>query len=289
MSARVTPMTRRAALGALAMLSVWPVTQGIAANSGQTRGITANSGQTQAATEPQNTVTEPHNAVVITYSSTLPDRPLLRRQVLQVLQPRLEKWRRGGTLAGYRVLFNSFPGRGGWDLLAILTFKDFDAIEKWRNIERSSPGGLTAQELGVLAPSDEYLMDIVGQSHAAATISRAGVFLVIPYVFSPTAVQRYLQYARGYILPETEGWMRHGNISGYGLYVNRFYPDEPVQSLLVIEYKDFDALSHRETVVEQTRKELSADPAWRSWSEAKDSEHMRTEKRAVIAEQLAAR
>lgn len=262
---------RRAAVGMLAMLSVWPVTQSIAAGNAQTLPAA-----------------QPQNAVVISYRSTVASRPLLRREVLQVLQPRLEKWRRDGTVAGYRVLFNSFPDGGTWDLLAILTFRDFDGIERWRNVERSSPGGLTAQELRVLAPSAEYLMDVIGQSQAADASARPGVFLVIPYVFSPTPLDRYLQYARGYILPETEGWMRHGTVSGYGLYVNRFYPDEPVQSLLVVEYRSFDALSHREESVAQTRKELSADPAWRSWSQAKDRDHIRTEKRAVIAEQLTA-
>lgn len=247
-----------------------------------TRGVAA----VNAAIGPAN---EPQNAVVITYRSTVAGRPLLRREGLHVLAPRLERWRRDGTLAGYRLLFNSFADRGTWDLLAILTFKDFDGIEKWRDIERSSPGGLGAEELKALTPTAEYLMDIVGRSRAPGTVSGPGVFLVIPYVFSPTSLDRYLQYAHGYILPETEGWLRHGNISSYGLYVNRFYPDEPVQSLLVIGYKSFDALSHREAVVAQTRKELSADTAWKSWSEAKDREHIRTEKRAVIAEQLAAR
>lgn len=270
--ARVAGMARRAAVGALAMLSVWPAAQSIAASYAQTLPAA-----------------QPQNAVVITYRSTVASRPLLRREALQVLVPRLERWRRDGTIAGYRLLFSSFPDRSTWDLLAILTFKDFDGIERWRNVERSAPGGLTAPELQILAPSAEYLMDIVGQSRPGSASGRPGVFLVIPYVFSPTPLQRYLQYAHGYILPETEGWMRHGNISSYGLYVNRFYPDEPVQSLLLVEYKDFDALSHREAVVEQTRKDLSADAAWRSWSDAKDREHIRTEKRAVIAEQLAVR
>jgi hypothetical protein len=265
-------MAPRAAVGALAVLSILPAAESFAAS--------------YAHTVP---AAQPQNAVVITYRGTAASRPLLRREALQVLVPRLDRWRRDGTLAGYRLLFNSFPDRSTWDLLAILTFEDFDGIEKWRDVERSSPGGLTPQALQVFAPSAEYLMDIVGQSQAASAGGRPGVFLVIPYVFSPTPLQRYLQYAHGYILPETEGWMRHGNISSYGLYVNRFYPDEPVQSLLLLEYKDFDALSHREAVVEQTRKDLSADPAWRSWSEAKDREHIRTEKQAVIAEQLAVR
>lgn len=255
---------RRAAT-ALLLLSLWPAARSIAA----------------AAPQPQN-------AVVITYRSTAAHRPLLRREVRQTLVPRLEAWRRNGTLAGYQLLFNSFVDGRSWDLLAILTFKDFDGIEKWRQVERASPGGLDASELRVLTPSGEYLMDIAGREQTAEARSRPGVFLVIPYVFSPTPRAHYLEYARGYIFPETEGWMRHGNIRGYGLYVNRFYPDSPIQSLLIIEYKDFDALSHRTAVVAQTRRELSADPAWSSWSKAKDNEHMRTEKGAVIAEQLAA-
>jgi hypothetical protein len=212
----------------------------------------------------------------------------LRRQVLKDLVPRLEAWRRAGAIVGYQLLFNSFVDSKTWDLLAILRFRNFDGIERWRDIERTSPGGLTGPQLRILAPSSEYLMDIVQSSQPAGSAPRPGPFLVIPYVFSPTPLDRYLQYAHGYILPEAEGWMRHGNISGYALYVNRFYPDQPVQSLLVLAYKDFDALSHREAVVAQTRKELRADPAWRSWSDAKGGEHIRTEKAAVIAEQLAA-
>lgn len=61
-----------------------------------------------------------------------------------------------------------------------------------------------------------------------------------------------------------------------------------MQSLLVLEYEDFNALSNREAVVAQTRRELSADPARKSWSDAKDHEHIRSEKQGVIAEELAA-
>lgn len=232
---------------------------------------------------------QPRSALVITYRSGAAERPLLRQEVQKDLVPRLEGWRRDGTIAGYQLLFNSFVDAKTWDLLAILTFRNFDGIERWRRIERSSPGGLTAHELRIFAPSSEYLMDVVQRSPPVRSGAPPGVFLVIPYVFSPTPLERYLQYAHGYIVPEIEGWMRHGNISSYGLYVNRFYPDEPVQSLLVLEYKDFNALSNRATVVEQTRRELSADPVWKSWSDAKDHEHIRSEKQGVIAEELAAR
>jgi hypothetical protein len=262
LTSTATLITRRAAMAALAVLSMMTTSAMAAAR--------------------------PQNAVVITYRTTAANRPLLRREVRQTLVPRLQAWRRDGTLAGFQLLFSSFVDRGSWDLLAVLTFRDFDGIAKWRKIERAYPGGLDAQELRILTPDAEYLMDTVGRAQAPGGAGRPGVFLVIPYVFSPTPLGRYLQYAHGYILPEAEGWMRRGNISGYGLYVNRFYPDAPTQSLLIIEYKDFAALAHRAAVVEETRQELSADPTWRSWSEQKASAHIRTEKRAVIAEQLAA-
>jgi hypothetical protein len=61
-----------------------------------------------------------------------------------------------------------------------------------------SHGGLTAQALRVLRPTAEYLTDIVGRSQAAGSGARPGVFLVIPYVFSPTPLEEYLRYAHGY-------------------------------------------------------------------------------------------
>lgn len=273
MTMRMAARASGAVSCALAILSLWPTISAMAAIPVGTFA------------RPQ---LQPCSAVVIAYRSGIEDRPLLRREVLTRLVPRLEGWRRDGTISGYQLLFNSFVDSRTWDLLAILSFRNFDGIDRWREIERTSPGGLTRSELHLLAPSSEYLMDVVRRSPAAGSNARAGVFLVIPYVFSPTPLDRYLQYAQGYILPETDGWMRHGNISSYGLYVNRFYPDEPVQSLLVLEYRDFDALSHREAVVAQTRSELSADPGWKSWSDAKSAGQIRKEKAAVIAEQLAA-
>lgn len=230
----------------------------------------------------------PTDTVVIMYRCAPADRPLLRRKVLATIVPRFEKWKRSGILAGYRLLFSSLVSAESWDMLAIVRLGDFHGIERWRDIERTFPGGLSGTELRVMSPTSEFVMDTVQFAETSEGIQRPGVFLVIPYVFSPTPVGKYIKYARGYVIPEMEGWLKRDNISGYGLYVNQFYPDSPVQALLVIEYKDIDALAQREQVVEETREALSHDPAWKSWSELKGQGHMRVEKQSVIAEQLAA-
>ena len=230
----------------------------------------------------------PTDTVVIMYRCAPADRPLLRQKALATVGPRFEKWKRSGILGGYRLLFSSLVSAGSWDMIAIVELGDFRGIERWRNIERSFPGGLSGAELRVMSPVSELVMDTVRLNQTADAIRHPGVFLVIPYLFSPTPVEKYIDYARGYVLPETEGWLKRGNISGYGLYVNHFYPDSPVQALLVIEYQDIDALARREQVVAATREALSHDPAWKSWSELKGQGSMRVEKQSVIAEQLAA-
>lgn len=243
-------------------------------------------GLTSVAAAPQ--APPPTDTVVIMYRCAAADRPLLRRKVLATIAPRFEKWKRSGILAGYRLLFSSFVSAESWDMIAIVNFGDFHGVERWRNIERTFPGGLSGAELRVLSPMSEFVMDTVRLTQTSEGVHHPGVFLVIPYVFTPTPVGKYIDYARGYIIPETEGWLKRGNISGYGLYVNQFYPDSPVQALLVIEYKNADALARREQVVEATREALSQDPAWKSWSELKGQGNMRVEKQSVIAEQLAA-
>src|SRR5579883_147585 len=102
---------------ALAILSLWPTISAMAAIPVGTFA------------RPQ---LQPRSAVVIAYRSGIEDRPLLRREVLTRLVPRLDGGRRDGTISGYQLLFNSFVDSRTWDLLAILSFRNFDGIDRWR-------------------------------------------------------------------------------------------------------------------------------------------------------------
>lgn len=229
----------------------------------------------------------PTDTLVIMYRCAPSDRTQLRHEALATLAPRFEHWKRSGLIDGYRLLFSSYVDAKSWDMLAIVRLRSFRGIARWRAVERKSPGGLDSAMLHIASPTHEFIMDTIGSTHKAQGEGHPGVFLVIPYTFSPTPYDEYVTYARQYVLPETNGWLHRGNITGYGLYVNHFYPDSPVQSLLVIEYKDIDALANRTQAVEATREALSHDPAWLTWSRRKANEHLRSEGQSVIAEQLA--
>jgi hypothetical protein len=229
----------------------------------------------------------PTDTLVILYHCAPSARPLQRHEATTILAPRFEHWKRNGLIKGYRLLFSSYVNAKSWDMLAIVRLGSFRGIARWRAVERKFPGGLDSAMLRIASPTNEFIMDTIQSKRTPQGERHAGVFLVIPYTFSPTPYDEYVTYARQYVLPETNGWLKRGNITGYGLYVNHFYPDSPVQALLVIEYRNVDALAHRAKVVEATREALSHDPSWTSWSHKKAKGHMRNEGQSVIAEQLA--
>ena len=232
-------------------------------------------------------IAPPTDTLVIMYRCAPSARPQLRHEAITTLAPRLDHWKHEGLIKGYRLLFSSYVNAKSWDMLAIVRLGGFRGIARWRAVERKFPGGLDSTMLRIASPTNEFIMDTIQAKRTLQGERHAGVFLVIPYTFSPTSYDEYVTYARQYVLPETNGWLQRGNITGYGLYVNHFYPDSPVQALLVIEYRNVDALAQRGKVVQATRKALSHDPAWASWSHKKAKGHMRNEGQSVIAEQLA--
>jgi hypothetical protein len=74
-------------------------------------------------------------------------------------------------------------------------------------------------------------------------------------------------------------------LAGYGLHVARYYAGRPWTALLVLDYRDEDALARRDEVVAKVRARLAADPAWKAISDNKKA--MRAEKQLAVADQLA--
>jgi hypothetical protein len=225
--------------------------------------------------------------VVISYRCSSTKRAALREQILKSALPRFEKWKTEGVLEQYRLLFNSFVDDDTWDLLAIIAFHEYNDVDRWRKIERSMPGGLTAEELSLASPLSTNSMDLSWwEALPASEQSRVGesVFFVIPYVYSPTSTEDYIKYLDGYVIPQTKGWMREGILSSYEIYLNRYPASQPWQALFVLQYKDWASFGQREKVVTKVRQELRQDPAWKALSDNKLQ--IRVEKKAVISEQL---
>lgn len=225
--------------------------------------------------------------LIITYRCAPAKRPAFRSSIEKTETPRFEKWKKAGVLENYSFLFNWYVDENTWDLMEVISFHAFEDVGRWREIERTAPGGLSEVSLQLGTPTNTYSVDLTWQGVApsAKGVSEKSVFLVIPYdVFN---IEEYKPYVVGYVMPQIEGWIREGVLSSYSLYLNRYYAGKPWDSLLILEYRDLESFGQRERVVAKVRAALSADPRWKSLSDNK--QNIRTEKESVLAEELGRR
>lgn len=223
-------------------------------------------------------------SLIITYRCSPANRPAFRDSVEKTELARFEKWKRSGVIGSYRLLFNWYADEDTWDLMAIFGFHQYTDLARWQEIERTSPGGLSPAALRLGAPSKAYSADQSWHElPAAAENARSkSVFLVIPY--DVANMEEYKPYVADYVIPQVKGWIREGILTGYSLYLNRYYAGKPWDALLILEYKDLESLGQRESVIAKVRATLSQDPKWKAISDNK--KNVRTEKEPVIAEEL---
>jgi len=226
----------------------------------------------------------PTTLIIITYRCAPAHRTSFRDSILKTDLPRFEKWRTAGTLENYRLLFNWYVDENTWDMIAVLSFHQYAGVARWREIERSSPGGLSQESLRLGAPTNTYSADLNwhGTMPGVNGDTSKSVFFVIPY--DVANLEDYKPYVAGYVIPQMDGWIREGVLRSYSLYLNRYYAGKPWDSLLILEYKDMESFGQRESVVAKVRAALSADPKWKALSDNK--KNIRTEKETVLAEEL---
>ena len=220
--------------------------------------------------------------LLITYRCLPEKRPDLRNLMRQEGLQRLEGYRRNAILAGYRVLLSRYVDINNWDLMLLLSFPDYPAVEKWKRVEREAPGGLPTGVLSMATSMSTYPMDLVRRK-AIADAPLQPVYLVIPYTYSVTA-PAYLQYVDDYVTPQFDGWMDEGVLADYEIYMQRYTAARPFDVLFFLEYKDDESLGLREKVVAKVRQRLQADPKWKAIADNKQS--IRVEKEAIIADEL---
>ena len=74
---------------------------------------------------------------------------------------KFETWKDRGVLAEYRVLFTSYLDSEAYDMFTLLTFADYAAVDKWREVEKHFPGGLAPEALRLIASAVTYPLDAV--------------------------------------------------------------------------------------------------------------------------------
>src|SRR5581483_3445685 len=224
----------------------------------------------EAASAAENPISGGPRELLITYRAEPANRPAFRRYLQSMLAPQLQKLEREGVLKSYQILFNPFVQPTTWDAMTVLSFNHFTDTRRWQQIERESPGGLSAAGLKLGKPVATYSADLGWDNGAAdGGPPQDRVFYVIPYSY--TSADQYKKYVDGYVIPQVEGWIKDGALSRYRIYMNR-YPvgdPEPWDTLFVYEYRNLEAFGRRDEVVASVRAPLRADPAWKQWNDIK--------------------
>jgi hypothetical protein len=221
--------------------------------------------------------------LVIAYHSEPIHRAAFRAYLSKDEVTRLATLRNRGVLDGYQILFNSFVTPRTWDALIILKFAHYSDTEKWKEIERSMPGGLDRKGLALAKPIETVSADLSWEGSASQADSNAdGVFYVIPYKYN--VLDQYKKFVDAYVVPQVTAWIADGALTQYRIYLNRDSVDSPWDALFVYKYRDLDAFGRREELLAKTRVPLRNDPAWKAMNDIKST--IRTEYANTIAESL---
>jgi hypothetical protein len=223
--------------------------------------------------------------LLITYRSQPADRPAFRAYLQSEYRSQLDKLRQQGVLKSYQILFNPFVSSGTWDSMTVLGFAHYSDTQRWKEIERTMPGGLTAKGLRLAKPVDTYSADL-SWSGTAETPSddRASVYYVIPYEY--VALDPYRKYVDAYVIPQVQGWMRKGALASYRFFMHRFPVGPTWDALFIYQYRDLEAFGRRDEIIAEVRRTLVDDPVWKQFHDTKQS--IRTETENTTTESLAA-
>ena len=197
---------------------------------------------------------------------------------------RFEGWKKQGILKDYNILFNSYLDSETYDLLTLLTFQDFSGVNRWKEIERTAPGGLSNEALKLVTSAITYSLDLVRRG-ASKERPKTGqsVYFIIPYDYV-IGTDDYVRYLDTYVIPQVDGWMEENVLASYSMYLSRYSTARAWGSLFVLEYRDHDAFGKRESTLAKVREKLRTNAAWLAASENKQK--IRVEKQTIIAEEL---
>lgn len=220
--------------------------------------------------------------LLITYRCLPEKRPDLRNFMRLDGIQRLEGYRRNAILGNYRILLSRYADSNNWDMMVLLGFPDYAAVEKWKRVEHESPAGLPPSVLAMAVSINTYPLDLMRRKAIEET-PLLPVYLVIPYTYS-VATPAYLQYVDDYVTPQFDGWIQEGVLAQYDIFLQRYGAGRPWDALFFLEYKDDDSLGQREKIVAKVRQRLQANPKWRAIADNKQS--IRVEKEAIVADEL---
>jgi len=109
------------------------------------------------------------------------------------------------------------------------------------------------------------------------------VFLIIPYDYL-VSTPEYLNYVRAYVKAQYDGWIDEKVLAAYEIYLGRFPVSRYWSALMILEYKDEEALGVREQTTAKVREKLRENAEWKKIHESK--QNVRVTRQYVMADLL---
>jgi len=194
-------------------------------------------------------------SLVILYKC-LPEKRATFRNYMQ--QYGLDGFRRGkesGALTDYRVLFSRYVNTDNWDMMAVLWFRDYNTVQKWKYVERNHPAGLDPAAIANLDSISSYPTDMARHGESNENPPDP-VYLAVPYTFSGSAGD-YLRNVDATQRPQYDGWIEDGGLVRYWIFAQHYTGGRPWDSMVLFEYRDDLAFGGRDQVIAKVKQKLS--------------------------------
>jgi hypothetical protein len=173
--------------------------------------------------------------LIVTYRCPPPRRAAFRQYMTEYGIQRFDRWKQDGTLKDYKFLFNWYIDVDTWDAMAILNFPTYAAVAKWKDIEKTSPGGLSRDALDMAWPLTSYSSDLVAHEGSDIPVEPVrSVFFILSYDG---------QTWRDAAVAQAKAFLKDGSISSYSAYGNRYTGGKRWRGMLLLEFKDMDAFA----------------------------------------------
>jgi len=209
----------------------------------------------------------PPVSIVITYKALPGLRTAFREWAETEGAARFARWKADRVFSEGLLLFGAFQTANP-DLVVVLDFEKFTDSARWREIERSAPGGLdaAAQKMASVVSTD--YSEAIARGPAARRNQRNGAWMIITYAYTTGAA--YRDYVANYTVPQMKEWLSSGALASYTMHLNTTPFNVPWESMLLLEYDGIEGLARRDEVKAAARARLNAtDPAFKSYSESK--------------------
>ena len=232
----------------------------------------------------QDVTEEGPKGLVIAYRADPSRRADFRRFMISEHAAMLRKLEAEGKLESFRLFYSWYAQPKVWDAMVELRFTGTSQLLAWNRLEQEAPGGLSKAGQALAQPVLTSSVDrVFSNGKQDGPEAERSTYYVIPYEF--VSAGEYRDYAKAYVVPQYEGWLKSGLLASYEILFNRYPVGDPWDSFVILQYRDADAFGKRQKILDEVRKGFVNNAVWQAYHKRKSE--IRSETENSIADLIA--